>query len=628
MTPTIINDINNNDFHYFINSVAMFIVRCDAELSIVALNDMALTVLGYTREEFATLGYGGCSYFVHPEDRANILGFAKKKLATGAPDFNVSLRMKDRNGTDNYNIIHFGGMFFEKDGIEHAAFSASGNARQLYSATELNNMQDFIYKVTNLTEDSFFEYDIKEDIMVCSHKFSKRFNIPETIKNFSNIVRNSGLICPDSRGDVSSKQLVTVSERTVSAKLHMRAQNGKEYWYMVYYRVFGDMNNVPDKVVGKMNDITAEQGEIDKLTKLSVTDSLTGLFNKSSIEHFIKKSLKEDRRNNEEYHALMIIDIDNFKLVNDNLGHLFGDALLAQLADKLKKIFRSDDLIGRIGGDEFFVFLKKCNNDDIIATKAKEICNEFTKTFDETGFAVTISASIGIVKSPEYGTNFEQLYNYADIALYNVKAKGKNGFEFYNKSMGKPSYTSRRTELDSDLQGRKTYSGNRSEFYFNMLHSSNNLPIILPSVIKLLTEQYNFSKGYIFEFSPEHELYKKTYSYDNIQVLGESFVLNEFRYIDFEKSIKKMIERGVIFIPDTAVYPVVQEREALLAADIRMFYAVPIIEQDEFVGIFGFEQTGKPRNMEISEIEEIKTILNIITTFLLKYRLEQKLDTK
>ncbi len=624
MTTNLIGDIENNDFNCFKNSVAMIIVRCDAELSIVSANDVAFMLIGYSREEFKTLGDNCASYFIHPEDRAQILGLAKKQLLANTPDFTIMLRIKDRDG--DYNTKFFNGMFFIKDGFEHASFSTVGDVNKLYNSAELGNMQDFIFKATNLTEDSFFEYNIKEDIMVCSEKFSKRFGVPDVIENFADIVRNSGLICSDSRKDVSAKQLQKVSERTVSKKIHMCGADGKDYWYMVYYRVFGDLNNVPNKVVGKMNDITAEQWEIEKLTKLSLTDPLTGLYNKSSIEHFIKETLKEDRRSNEEYHALMIVDIDNFKLVNDNLGHLFGDALLAQLADKLKSIFRSDDLIGRIGGDEFFVFLKKCNNDDIIASKAREICAEFLKTFEETGFAVNISASIGIVKSPEYGTTFESLYSYADVALYHVKAKGKNGFAFYDKTMGKSNYTSQRTELDSELQGRKIYSGNRSEFYFNMLFDSKNLPSILPSVIKLLTEQYDFCKGYIFEYSAEHELYEKTYSYDNVQVLGESFVLNEFRYTDFEISIKEMLDKGFVFIPDTSKHTVPIERAAFMAAEMWMFFAVPMIEMGELVGMFGFEQTKNARYLSVAEIEEIKMIMNIINTFLIKFRLEQKIS--
>ncbi len=627
MSTELLSNISDSDHSYFNNPIAMVICRCDADLTMISANNATYTLLGCTREQLAENIKNKAGLLIHPDDRSKIIGLAKKQLKAGNATFSVTLRVK--YNFKRYVVTTFDGTFFTKEGetVPYVAFSSAVNATQIYSTSELHSMQDFIYKATNLTEDSFFEYNIKEDIMVCSKRFSKRFGIPEVIDNFSNIVRNTLLVAPESRSEISSKQLRSVSKKTVSTKVRLYTPSGKDYWYMLYYRVFGDKNGKPDTVVGKMNDITAEHNEINKLTRLSETDMLTGLYNKFSTEHFIKETLREDRRNTDEFHTFMIVDIDNFKAVNDNIGHLYGDALLAQLADKLKSIFRADDIVGRIGGDEFTVFLKNCKNKTVIAEKAQEICDSFKKTLTEGKDSIDISASIGIANSPQNGTDFEQLFGYADIALYHVKAQGKNGFAFYSDSMGRPKYVSQRTEFDSNLQGRKNYNRNKFEFYFNMLFEAENLPTIIASVIKLLAEQYSFDKGYIFELDTEQQLFCKTFSWDTPNSDGKTGFLTQFGLSDFTDSRKKLLEQGYLILDDIDTDAVDSERKYMRNIGAKTLLTFPILELSNFIGCLTFISIDKPRFLTHTEIAEMRSVVNIIVTFLLKYRLE-KLLTK
>ncbi len=624
MSIKILNNISESDFSYFADSIGMIICCCDDDLTMLAINDEALKLFCYTREEIATIAENKAAYLIHPNDRSKIVALTQRRRGNEDLSFGITTRIKTK--TDNKDkYVSVDGTIMERNGERLIVFSVRKSSTKLHSAAELGNMKDFIYKVTNLTEDSFFEYSINEDTMVFSKMFADRFGLPEVIENFANIVRNTDIVCKDSRRDISSRQLVSVSKRTVSKKVHLRDNSGREYWYMLYYRVFGDDKGRPAKVVGKMNDITTEQGEIEKLTKLSETDLLTGLYNKVSVEHFIKESLREDRRNANEFHALLIVDIDNFKTVNDTLGHLFGDALLAQLADKLRGIFRSDDIIGRIGGDEFFVFLKKCVNDKVIASKAQEICSAFDMTFNEAEHPITISSSIGIAKASEHGMSFEQLYKFADVALYHVKATTKNGFAFYDESMGKAPYVSQRTELDSDIQGRKNFNRNRTEFFFNMLYNSDDLATIFPSVIKLVAEQYGYSKGYFFEREGQSDLFKKTFSWDDISNLSGHDILNEVTAEHFSASIECLLDKGHMVISDIDLHEADIERIALKESGVKALIIYPIMSRGEFTGFFAMEDSLKVHHVSSIEVDEIGTISSVLITFLLKYRLEQRL---
>lgn len=157
-------------------------------------------------------------------------------------------------------------------------------------------------------------------------------------------------------------------------------------------------------------------------------DPLTGILNRISfaekVDNIIRTSKPDDQ------HALLMLDVDYFKQINDVLGHAEGDKALIEISKLLKSMARSYDLVGRLGGDEFFVFLQNIPNDIIAAKRAKNICEKTQRTYGED---IHISSSIGISVFPKDGKNFEQLYKKADQVLYSVKELGRNNFAFYGE---------------------------------------------------------------------------------------------------------------------------------------------------------------------------------------------------
>ena len=164
----------------------------------------------------------------------------------------------------------------------------------------------------------------------------------------------------------------------------------------------------------------------DKLTyrRLSMTDSLTGVQNKSTARTQIGRYLLT--RIDNTHCALLIIDLDNFKKVNDKYGHQVGDRLLNQVGEILHEAFRGNDIVGRFGGDEFVVLMKNVFDDEIIERKCEEILKLLESlTLDEENFK--ISCSMGAVIAKKKNESLERLFKIADDALYEAKAMGKNG---------------------------------------------------------------------------------------------------------------------------------------------------------------------------------------------------------
>ena len=167
------------------------------------------------------------------------------------------------------------------------------------------------------------------------------------------------------------------------------------------------------------------------LLKKSQIDVLTGAYNREAGETLIKEYLNTKSLN--LYYAFIIIDIDYFKKVNDRLGHHIGDDVLKEFTLILMKKFTKENIICRLGGDEFIVFVKDIqeNNINMISQKLNVLCTKMKKNIEYNNIKQEISLSIGCVISNK-NSDFKELYKQADEMLYKVKNNGKNGYEIKN----------------------------------------------------------------------------------------------------------------------------------------------------------------------------------------------------
>lgn len=167
--------------------------------------------------------------------------------------------------------------------------------------------------------------------------------------------------------------------------------------------------------------------EVSDIKSKSRQDALTGLWNRAHTEETVDKMISEGVKG-----ALMMIDMDNFKAINDNYGHIAGDQTLKMFADTLRKYSSEEDVLCRIGGDEFVVFIKDVTSKSEIGNRASDIISDLCYKLEQCKFETNSSVSIGIAQTPNDGTEFNKLYNAADKALYYVKQNGKNSFHFFS----------------------------------------------------------------------------------------------------------------------------------------------------------------------------------------------------
>lgn len=192
-------------------------------------------------------------------------------------------------------------------------------------------------------------------------------------------------------------------------------------------------DGVRDELCGftYVKNINKEKSHQMELQYKAERDSLTGLYNKGTTDKLVTEHLLFNHTRIAT--ALFMIDVDDFKNINDHFGHAYGDAVLCCQGKALLQIFRQEDIVGRIGGDEYIAYLKSGATEEQVLEKGAEICSAFRSTHrDARGQDYMLSASVGIAISPKDGITFQELYTHADTALYAAKQAGKNNCQLYH----------------------------------------------------------------------------------------------------------------------------------------------------------------------------------------------------
>lgn len=182
------------------------------------------------------------------------------------------------------------------------------------------------------------------------------------------------------------------------------------------------------------------------LIRSASMDALTGLFNKKNTEEKIQRWLERSVDLISVIQVFMIMDVDFFKEINDKYGHAAGDEVLRGLGEQLRSQFRKEDILGRVGGDEFVVFMKDVKTPRDAERKAEELCSRIRKMKIPALGGKSITCSIGMAYYPSHGRNYMELYKLADAVLYETKRKGKNGFTVYREDFAREESTQEEQE--------------------------------------------------------------------------------------------------------------------------------------------------------------------------------------
>lgn len=264
----------------------------------------------------------------------------------------------------------------------------------------------------------FFVVDINKAFQRITGKTKKQMvGEPLTFKQY-----------PDSFANTVKQHLLT--KGNWHGEIESKRDNGMLYLTDLNIDVIRDENNSISHFVGVFSDITKRKETEAELRKLANSDTLTGLPNRSYFQANQTRLVK-----NKVPHALLVFDLDNFKKVNDSMGHEVGDVLLCKVAERIRSTGRTQDTVYRLGGDEFSIIVENTNDIHTITTIAKEILRTIAQPLKLKSHEIVLYSSIGIVLYPEDGASPQELLKNADTAMYHAKHAGGNRYKFFNSSM-------------------------------------------------------------------------------------------------------------------------------------------------------------------------------------------------
>lgn len=242
----------------------------------------------------------------------------------------------------------------------------------------------------------------------------------------------SNYIHPDDLENVDKFRKIDISRRMennqnfVETEFRLKVKSGEYIWISsVFVIMINEKNNV-EYILGLFKNVNEKKSIELECTQLARKDAMTRLYNKTYVQHLIMDEL--EKATDENQAAMLIVDIDNFKNVNDMYGHYIGDKVIIEFANRILEVTREDDIVGRIGGDEFVIYLKNVPSKDVLNNKIHRIISNLQFRFVEQGVNTYICCSMGGVLCNENMSDYTEAYKKADRNLYLAKSNGKNTY--------------------------------------------------------------------------------------------------------------------------------------------------------------------------------------------------------
>ena len=351
-----------------------------------------------------------------------------------------------RNGTERFEWLHQrkNGNVFPAE-VCLTALTLSGRPRLLLATvrdiTERKQAEEALLFKNALLEaqaettiDGILAVDESDHIVLTNKQFGLNLGIPDellSMRDDSIVLKHVTDQVEDPDAFVETVKYLN-SHRDEKSRDELRFKNGKIFDR--YSAPLVDSNSRYRGRIWYFRDITDRKLAEERIQFLAYYDALTGLPNRTLLQDRLTKTLAGARRHKHKV-ALLFLDLDRFKDINDSLGHPVGDLLLKEVAERLKTWGREQDTVARLGGDEFLITLTQVKDVPDVAVAAERLMDAMTAEFVVQGHSLNVSCSIGVSIFPEHGTDCETLIKNADAAMYRAKDGGRDNFRFFAEDM-------------------------------------------------------------------------------------------------------------------------------------------------------------------------------------------------
>lgn len=588
-------------------------------------------LLGYTAQEIQEKFNNHLLELIPQEARTSVLAEFHRQLAKGR-DIEMSHPLLHKDGRQIWvlnksRLIPNGGRGESIYGFVTDITQSQQEQQEL--KLSLHHYQAMMRQMGNI----LFTWNSNKDLLQVSKEWEEVFGYPPLRDNFIARLSTESHFHPE---DISlfSKGLTALRQGVPQGTVEARVAkaDGRYLWCRFWFMAVREEEGSFCDVIGTITNIDEEKRAAQALRERAEQDALTKLLNKNTT-----------RRKTEEYLnsfpqgarcALLIIDLDNFKQVNDQYGHLFGDAVLTRAAREIRSLFRGHDLVGRIGGDEFMVLMQGTSDRPLVESRCQKLVETLQQVFCGEHYQCDITCSVGVSISPDHGTTYFDLFLRADQALYQSKGRGKNCYCLYGTQDDEaipPNPGGTRSavggHIDSDEQPGLADQG-LALYAFQRLYEAKDMNAAIHDILAMVGQQMNVSRVYVFENNADNTACCNTFEWCNEGVPPEIDALQNLSYVDDIPNYPASFdENGLFYCPEVAALPR-NMREILEPQGIISMLHCAILDKGVFRGYVGFDECSKKRLWTKEQIEVLSVLSEVLSVFLLKHRAQEQFQRK
>ena len=478
-------------------------------------------------------------------------------------------------------------------------------------------------KAMRLNDMAAFVWDLETDTMAFNHGMEGIFPFALPREKVSDYLLHSRIIHLHDRArfvelvrGVQEKWQPRSGDKQQVLQLDFRIYAGKRRYKWLHLAGTVEWNEERHRVVsGFIQNVDRDRRHLHTLIRQLEKDPMTGLYSKSYTPQLVNKILQRGGR-----HALLVLDLDHFKEVNDHLGHHVGDAVILDMALYFRKIFRRTDVLGHIGGDEFAMLLRDVEDRQQIYDKCLQIRNCLRRKYAHDNIEINVSASIGVALYPEHGKKYEALFQRADSALYAAKQAGRDRAVIYEQGEidKAPADAYMQAEEKSMVTDHTSFAlllENPTRYMLNLVMQSGDTSLTVQILLEIFAKHFHVDRAYVFWDIDGMHWPRPIFDYASAECKPLTMAHDGSVRRQMYKRLKKTPFGMVSECRDTGCLPQ-SAGEVFASHRIRAYIAVKVMDGGRFSGSVGFDVCNRPHAWTDSEREVLHCFAEIMRRFL------------
>lgn len=589
----------------------------DGEMTPIFINEGFFRMLGYSRVQGMKF-LEKVELSIIPDDLPTYRQAIRDVLKD---DGVVDAEFRTVTGSGDLRWLHVRGNLYARDGQKYTIVTIIEDVTERRNVEEeLKRQAERLHILSEAEGEKIIDYNAKTDVMIIRMNDEYGMAQDEIHSRYMERFDASMIYKEDVAYYKAVLESLLKSPKHDTIEFRIKRFDDDYTWYQANLTSLLGAEGYVTRIVGRMIDINERKLKEMELLLRAEKDALTGAYNQGATEQLIHNAIQAGKEN--ALSALMIIDLDNFKEANDLLGHANGDQLLEKTAGILQEMFKGGDVIGRIGGDEFLVYMRNMASISDADEMAGNIVKSVRYDLDFEGQPIHVTCSVGVAVYPYHGKTYEELFEKADRAVYTVKANGKDGYRVYHAASTTVYHANRK--VGYDMTKTIDYDRHIEDQVMQVLFEDKVLESALRSSLELMTAKYQFHRGYIC--GNDSLPISRT-----IQFTVKKYATGKEADEHFE--LKRMVNEILYsFFPGAAMihdYDLTAEemREYFRAKGIKSMLYYPLTSHGEFQGAIVFENhEDVQKELTKSEMEEVRSLFRLMEAHILQIGLMDRLQ--